>query len=259
MARVVPLTKGYQAVVDDGDFALISAYSWHAKSGKLGVWYAAARGTNGTPRRGHILMHRLILGVADERLVDHIDGNGLNNTRANLRACNARQNAENKANLAARKRAAGTFLGVSFVKAAGLWTANIHAGRLCRNGERARISLKCHASAEEAARIYDSAARHYFGAFAGLNFPNEEPAPFIPGKVRGTSLLSAAQKSAISRDNISKIDRRGSAHGMSKLSEESVREIRNSEARSALLAHKYQVSAKTIRDVRARRAWLHVA
>lgn len=148
--REVELTKGRVAIVDDEDFALVSRYSWHFNS----YGYAGAR-ERGTQRS--LLMHRVIMNAPPGVDVDHINHDGLDNRRLNLRLCTRSQNNANM-----RPPRPGQFKGV--------WK---------RRGERyqARIQvtgkdtvLGTFGSAEEAARAYDAAAREGFGEFAYLNF-----------------------------------------------------------------------------------------
>lgn len=84
--RSVSLTRGYEAVVDDEDYDLVSQFKWYANVSGRTVY--AERKT----RRVQMSMHRLILDAPAHLCVDHIDGNGLNNTRANLRLATRQQN-----------------------------------------------------------------------------------------------------------------------------------------------------------------------
>lgn len=93
--RKIGLTRGKEALVDDGDFWFIIDFSWYAIKGYGRVWYAGHK-----PRDGPMtLMHRLILtrklGHSNFEQVDHIDGDGLNNQRENLRPVTNKQNGEN--------------------------------------------------------------------------------------------------------------------------------------------------------------------
>jgi hypothetical protein len=87
--KEIILTRGYVALIDDCDFELVSKYKWQANVHNH-VVYA---GTD--VNRTRILMHRLILQAPKGILVDHIDHNGLNNTRDNLRLATRSQNGYN--------------------------------------------------------------------------------------------------------------------------------------------------------------------
>lgn len=105
---LVPLTGGKFATIDDADLCLVSQYKWQAC--KLGAYsktlyaYAAIRAEpgavtkDGRPRRQrNILMHRLILGASNRsEVVDHINRDGLDNRRANLRLCSQAENSRNR-------------------------------------------------------------------------------------------------------------------------------------------------------------------
>ena len=84
------LTNGFVATIDDEDAELVAGYSWSAKRSKSN-WYAV--GYRGEER---VLLHRLILGVDEESMVDHRDRDTMNNRRANLRRSTNRQNARNR-------------------------------------------------------------------------------------------------------------------------------------------------------------------
>jgi hypothetical protein len=108
-----------------------------------------------------VALHREIMGVGDaarfETEVDHVNGNRLDNRRANLRLCTRAENARN-----VRGRALSGFKGVTQVRAR--WRAVIYAeGKIHRLGS--------FGAAEEAAHAYDEAARRLHGEFAKLNFP----------------------------------------------------------------------------------------
>jgi hypothetical protein len=92
---VIGLTKGREAVVDECDVAWLGAFTWHAMKTRRknrDVYYAVSRTLNGAV----ILMHRLIAQPADGQQVDHVNGDGLDNRRCNLRACTPQQNLANR-------------------------------------------------------------------------------------------------------------------------------------------------------------------
>lgn len=154
---LIPLSgkkaAGRCAIIDDSDYELIFGYRWYVSSERAsGVVYAR---TGGKPQ---FYMHRLITGYA---LTDHINGNGLDNRRINLREANPKENARN------RKPWSGCssqFKGVSWNKANEIWRAAIYYdGKI--------VHLGCFEDEQDAARAYDAAARDMYGEFCWLNFP----------------------------------------------------------------------------------------
>jgi HNH endonuclease len=94
--RKISLTQGLVALVDDEDFDALDRYKWHA--GRQGNVYYATRHTMKSidKRRSPIIMHRVIMNAPSDMRVDHIDGDGPNNQRNNLRIVTRRQNGQNK-------------------------------------------------------------------------------------------------------------------------------------------------------------------
>lgn len=159
--KQIPLTQGFVALVDDEDYPVLRQIEW----------CAARRPHTTYARNASTLMHRLILSGPDGD-VDHRNGNGLDNRRANLRVTTRRLNNAN-----ARPRSGSSaFKGVSWDAARARWTAGISAG----GGKRR--SLGRFDDEQEAALAYDQAARDAYGAFAALNFPKpgEQSAHRIP-------------------------------------------------------------------------------
>jgi hypothetical protein len=104
------LTRNLVAVVDDQDADLVNRYKWHTVKGK-NTFYAGSNDYSGD-KKVDVRMHWLIIGKPDRgSVVDHIDGNGLNNLRNNLRICSYGQNGANRKAWGASK-----FLGVALLK-----------------------------------------------------------------------------------------------------------------------------------------------
>lgn len=158
MPREIPLTQGKVAIVDDADFDLVSGWKWFAVVGKKSFY--AVRTVNISKRsKLRVAMHRFLAGAHDGDVVDHIDGNGLDNRRSNLRVCSARDNARN-----IRARAGSSrFKGVSFHRGVGKWQAYVAA-----EGQR---YLGVFDNEIDAALAHDEAARALHGEFARVNFP----------------------------------------------------------------------------------------
>lgn len=145
--------------VDDADWHLVHDLKWHLLTAAPNHVYAASGKGN------RILMHRLITGAEKGVVVDHINGDCLDNRRSNLRLCTRREN------LCNRKRASNStqpYKGVHKFKRGSRWGASVRCNGI-------RKLLGGFATAEEAAIAYDAAAIAAFGEFACLNFPHMHP------------------------------------------------------------------------------------
>jgi hypothetical protein len=257
--RTIRLGDGYVALVDDEDADRALSVRWTVKEPRQpgGSPYAVfVRHTKAGVVS--LSLHRFIAGANAGELVDHRNGEGLDNRRSNLRRCTSRENARNRTRYVRRKRLSGGFLGVYYNKRARLWVASIHAGETDANGEAKKISLKLYSTPEEAARVYDSAAAYYFGEFASLNFPEEEPEHFDLHALRGTSGLSAGEKSAISRANMKRNRKVGDEHPRAKLKDADVVVIRQSGLPARALAERFGITAARVHDIRNGRGFRHV-
>lgn len=154
----IELTRGHFAIVDAADYEWLSQFKWYTFQTRHDS-YAARTVRQDGPRT--ILMHRAIMDAPQGMDVDHINGNGLDNRRANLRLATRSDNLRNRA---ADKDSAVPYKGVGRKR-------NRFIARIKANGKR--ISLGSYRTAEEAARAYDAAALKHHGEFAHLNFPSE--------------------------------------------------------------------------------------
>lgn len=156
--KLIPLTRGLFAEVDDEDFEWLNQWKWHAQ--KHATTHYAARIHCFENTRTTIMMHQLIIGDHPLKLkADHKDCNGLNNQRSNLRFCTISQNSMNK-----RKRlnCASIYKGVTWHKKSNRWVSRIN-----KNGKT--IYCKFFISELEAAKQYDIWALEIFGEFARPN------------------------------------------------------------------------------------------
>lgn len=146
---------GKFAIVDDEYFDELSKRKWH--SGKCG--YPAAASYFLTKERRPIMMHSLIMKLGKGELVDHIDGNPLNNQKNNLRRCTKKQNNMNRIKSYGKL---SIYKGVS--PSNKRWRSQIMINDKY-------IHLGCFGNEIEAAKAYDKKAIELFGEFAKLNFP----------------------------------------------------------------------------------------
>lgn len=169
-ARAIPLTRGLFAVVDEADFEWLSQWKWRADNGGPGPSdrrrrarpYYAIRSERVDGCRRTIKMHRVILECDRDQIVDHVNCDGLDNRRANLRVATKTENCRNS-----RPPLGARFKGV---KARQLLSGKVRWEARLRIAGR-EIYLGRHNSEVEAAAAYDRGARQNYGEFARLNFP----------------------------------------------------------------------------------------
>lgn len=147
------------AEIDDEDYELVKSHSWHGVVDRNGIVKYAATAYKIGSKWGVVQMHRLILGLP-KRKIDHIDGNGLNNRRGNLRQCSTSQNAQNRPK--AKGKYSSQYKGVTWHKRHQKWYARIKLG-----GKITFLGLYRYEC--EAANAYNQAALLLFGKFAKLN------------------------------------------------------------------------------------------
>jgi len=166
--KEILLTQGKVALVDDADYEPLGQYKWlaHREGSDTSMhWYAVRSAWNPRTRRRHqVRMHRDIIGAYPGQMVDHVNGNGLDNRRANLRLCTR---AENVRNQIKQQGCASQYKGVVWGKHCQKWIAQIRY-----RGQRRRLGQ--YINETKAAHAYDAAARELFGDFARFNFPRKD-------------------------------------------------------------------------------------
>jgi hypothetical protein len=159
MAKQILLPNGLIATVDDEDYERVKGFRWIAcRRGKHQILFYV---------NAVVSLHRLILGLApdDKGVVDHIDGDGLNNCRSNLRVGTVAENSKNRRKIRPSK-SGSQYKGVSFMKKTYKlrkpWRAQIFV-------DGKSLHLGYYATDREGAAAYNEAAREYYGEFAWLN------------------------------------------------------------------------------------------
>jgi len=148
----VALTRGRNSVIDASDVHLIEGKNWSYVRGKSGVEYAKSS----IGRNGFLALHAKIMQPPPGYVVDHINRDGLDNRRANLRLATASQNAANKIG---KRNGSSKYKGVCLAKDNGKWQAMI-----CVMGVKKYLGQFL--TEEEAHKVYCEAAKEAFGEYA---------------------------------------------------------------------------------------------
>lgn len=153
--KVLKSTNNFDILVDDEDYEFLSRFKWNVVTTKDGNTYARTK----PDRKTNITIHQLLMKSGGNVYVDHIDHNGLNNQKINLRLCN---NKQNQANSKKNKRLLSQYKGVSYSKSKKKWRAYI-------SPDRKFIHLGYFDLEIDAMNAYNEAAIKHFGEFAFLN------------------------------------------------------------------------------------------
>lgn len=157
--KEIKLTQGKSAIVDEHWFDVLSKYKWYAFFHKTsGKYYASRREVLQNNKKVTVLMHRVIMNAPKGMMVDHIDGNSLNNHPKNLRLVT---NSQNLMNRGKTKKNTSGFKGVNWDKVNEKWRAQIAV-----NGKK--INLGYYASKELAYQAYCEACYKYHDEFAHI-------------------------------------------------------------------------------------------
>ena len=152
------LTQGKEALIDEEDYEMVNKHTWYAHK----QWgYYARTNIRKNKKRTCILMHRFIMGAKKGQMIDHINCNGLDNRRSNLRFCTPTGNSINR-----RKNigCSSKYKGVHWHNQNRKWRSQIMI-----NKKSTQVGMfECEIVA---ARAYDQQAIRLHGEFAKLNFP----------------------------------------------------------------------------------------
>ena len=151
--KEIELTQGKKSIVDDEDFEILSKFKWYASFNSKTFY--AMRSFDGTTA----LMHREILRPEPGQIVDHKNGNGLDNRKSNLRVCSHKQNLMNRSK---QKNNSSGYKGVALMRDRNKWYASIKV-----NGKS--ISLGVYKEKEDAIKAYREASNKFFGEYDYFN------------------------------------------------------------------------------------------
>jgi len=155
MTKQIPLTQGKFAIVDDEDYEYLSQWLWYAIRHK-GYFYASrANSIKANGVKKNILMHRVILNAQEDMLVDHENGNTLDNRKSNLRQAS---HCENMRNRKIQSNNTSGFRGVSFHKLSKKWHAKISVNGYPK-------SLGYYETPKEASMVYEKEAERIYGKY----------------------------------------------------------------------------------------------
>jgi hypothetical protein len=149
MSKIITLTKGKFAIVDDEDFEELSKYKWFITK------VYASRHSDGRI----VYMHREIMHTSEGMETDHINGDVLDNRRSNLRICTRKENARNIKRISSNTSG---YKGVHWDKVNKKWRAQIQVDEKMKHIGRFESLL-------DAINAYDRAAIKFFGEFASTN------------------------------------------------------------------------------------------
>lgn len=156
----IPLTGDVFAIIDECDYEKVVAHAWKPLKTRIGKFYVMRmKRENG--RSETVYLHRFLMGLekGNKTCVDHVDGNGLNNSRSNIRLCNPSQNGANRKTTRIRPKSS-SYRGVYV--SGDRWKAEIIV-------DYSKKYLGIYEDERIAAIAYNEAARRYFGPFAFQN------------------------------------------------------------------------------------------
>lgn len=161
---VIKLTKGKYAIVDKTTHGVLNGKKWYAQLARNTIYANRRENKQKDPKQSMVSMHRVVAKAKKGEFVDHINGNGIDNRKANLRICTMSENIANS-----RKFLTGS----SKYKGVCLHTYNKNWIALIKINRKS-IHIGCFDDEIDAARAYDQKASELYGEFACLNFIESE-------------------------------------------------------------------------------------
>jgi hypothetical protein len=159
--RRIALSQGKFAIIDPDDYERLSKHKWYAAKGGNTFYVTRGKWSGKLKKRLNIMMHREIIDVPDGMFIDHINHNGLNNRKANLRIATPADNTRNTRRH--KKNTSSKYRGVWYSKDSHKWRVTIDVNRKSKHIGYFHNEI-------DAAKAYDEAAKKYYREFAILNF-----------------------------------------------------------------------------------------
>jgi hypothetical protein len=158
--KYIELTQGQRAIVDDDDYEELSRWKWHALK-RGGTFYGARKSSTNMAQykpRYTVYIHAFIMDTPQGMYTDHINGNGLDNRKSNLRICTSMQN---QYNTGPNSRNTSGYKGVYWSKSNNKWQARIKINKK-------KVYLGNFKTLEDAYTAYCNKAQEAHGEFARL-------------------------------------------------------------------------------------------
>ena len=163
--KIIKLSNGGEAFIDEEDYPDLINFTWRTLNlKKINLKYAVCyKKIDKYKYDQGLLMHRVIMGLekGDGKQIDHINGDGLDNRKSNLRLCDYSQNQQNRQSIANKLGFKGVTLHPKKKD------ANKYSSKIRKSGKC--YSLGYYETPQEAALAYNEKAKELFGEFAYLN------------------------------------------------------------------------------------------
>lgn len=185
-SRRITLANGGITTVDADDYEALSKFKWFRSSGGYGYRQGWERKPAGESEHWTIWLHRVVNQTPEGLYTDHVNGNKLDNRKANLRTSDKSRNSANrpKRKPTRGRKPVSEFKGVHFNRTVGIWEARIT--------NRGKSRATYHRTEEQAALDYNRMAKEMFGEFASLNAIPEGTVPTVR-KLKTSKFIGVTQ------------------------------------------------------------------